>query len=154
MRVPVADDAVLFGRRLADVLASLPRAESAGGAANGKIALQEAGMLTTDLLTLDIEMLKMDGIDVPDALLRNGKPEIEIIVVSAQSRRGGELTNLRKMNLLRPFSFPQPFGILLCESRSRKRTRPGCFKPGQVSGQRRLPDCRLNRIHRRALSCT
>ena len=92
MRVLVADDAVLFRRLLADVLASLPGVEVVGSATNGKIAVQKVRELKPDLLTLDIEMPEMDGLAVLDALLQNGKPEVEIIVVSAVSQRGGDLT--------------------------------------------------------------
>lgn len=92
MRVLVADDAVLFRRLLADVLASLPDVEVVGSAANGKIAIQKVRELKPDLLTLDIEMPEMDGLAVLDALLRSGEPPVEVIVVSALSRRGGDLT--------------------------------------------------------------
>ena len=92
MRVLVADDAILFRRLLADILASLPGVEVVGSAHNGKIAIQKVRDLKPDLLTLDIEMPEMDGLAVLDALSQNGKPEIEIIVVSALSRRGGDLT--------------------------------------------------------------
>jgi two-component system chemotaxis response regulator CheB len=92
VRVLVADDAVLFRRLLADVLASLPGVEVVGSASNGKIALQKVRELKPDLLTLDIEMPEMDGLAVLDALLQNGKPEVEVIVVSALSQRGGDLT--------------------------------------------------------------
>ena len=88
----MADDAVLFRRLLADVLASLPGIEVVGSATNGKIAVQKVRELKPDLLTLDIEMPEMDGLAVLDALLRNREPEVEIIVVSALSRRGGDLT--------------------------------------------------------------
>lgn len=92
MKVLVADDAVLFRRLLADVLASLPGVEVVGSATNGKIAVQKVRDLKPDLLTLDIEMPEMDGLAVLDALLQNGEPAVEIIVVSALSQRGGELT--------------------------------------------------------------
>jgi two-component system, chemotaxis family, protein-glutamate methylesterase/glutaminase len=88
----VADDAVLFRRLLTDLLASIPGVEVVGTAANGKIAIQKVRDLKPDLLTLDIEMPEMDGLAVLDALLGNGKPELEVIVVSAVSRQGGDLT--------------------------------------------------------------
>ncbi len=92
MRVLVADDAVLFRRLLAEVLASLPDVEVVGSASNGKIAIQKVWELKPDLLTLDIEMPEMDGLAVLDALFRSGEPPVEVIVVSALSRRGGDLT--------------------------------------------------------------
>ena len=92
MRVLVADDAILFRRLLADVLGSLPGIEVVGSAINGRIAVEKVRELKPDLLTLDIEMPEMDGLAVLDELTRNGQPEVEIIVVSALSRRGGDLT--------------------------------------------------------------
>jgi two-component system, chemotaxis family, protein-glutamate methylesterase/glutaminase len=91
VRVLVADDAILFRRLLSDVLASLPGVEVVGSAANGKIALQKIRELKPDLLTLDIEMPELDGLAVLDAL-RKGDRMVEVIVVSALSRRGGDLT--------------------------------------------------------------
>jgi len=92
VRVLVVDDAVLFRRVLADVLASLPGVEVVGSASNGKLALEKVRELKPDILTLDIEMPEMDGLAVLDALLRSGAPKVEVIVVSALSHRGGELT--------------------------------------------------------------
>lgn len=92
MRVLVADDAVLFRRLLTEVLSSIPGVEVVGAATNGRIAVQKVRELKPDLLTLDIEMPEMDGLAVLDALTRNGKPEVQVIVVSALSRLGGDLT--------------------------------------------------------------
>lgn len=92
MKVLVADDSVLFRRLLAEVLASLPGVEVVGSAANGKIAMQKVRELRPDLLTLDIEMPEMDGLAVLDALPRGGEQQVEVIVVSALSRLGGDLT--------------------------------------------------------------
>jgi two-component system chemotaxis response regulator CheB len=92
VRVLVADDAILFRRVLADALASLPGVEVVGSATNGKFAVQKVRELKPDLLTLDIEMPEMDGLAVLDALRRKGEPQVEVIVVSALSRRGGDLT--------------------------------------------------------------
>lgn len=92
MRVLVADDAILFRRLLSEVLATVPGVEVVGSAANGKIAIQKVRELKPDLLTLDIEMPEMDGLAVLDALLPGHEPGLEIIVVSALSRRGSDLT--------------------------------------------------------------
>jgi len=91
VKVLVADDAILFRRLLTDVLTSLPGIEVVGSASNGKIAVQKVLELKPDLLTLDIEMPEMDGLAVLDALRKSDR-KVEVIVVSAQSRRGGELT--------------------------------------------------------------
>jgi len=92
VRVLVADDAVLFRRLLADVLASFPGVEVVGSAANGKIALQKVQELKPDLLTLDIEMPEMDGLAVLEALAHKGERAVEVIVLSAVSARASNLT--------------------------------------------------------------
>lgn len=91
LRVLVADDSVLFRRALSEVLGSLPDVEVVGSVSNGKLALQRVRELQPDLLTLDMEMPEMDGLAVLDAL-RQTKAGVEIIVVSALTRQGGQLT--------------------------------------------------------------
>lgn len=91
LKVLVADDAILFRRVLVEVLASLPGVEVVGTAPNGRLAVRKVRELHPDVLTLDIEMPEMDGLEVLDELRRGGD-EIETIVVSALSRTGGDLT--------------------------------------------------------------
>ena len=91
IRVLIADDAILFRRVLSDVLGSIPDVEVVGSASNGKIAVQKVRELRPDLLTLDLEMPDMDGLAVLDCL-RQGGDKTTIIVVSAMTRRGGDLT--------------------------------------------------------------
>jgi two-component system chemotaxis response regulator CheB len=91
MKVLVADDAILFRRVMAEVLASLPDVEVVGQASNGKLAVQKVRDLCPDLLTLDLEMPEMDGLAVLDALRAAGAMPA-VIVVSALTRQGGRLT--------------------------------------------------------------
>ncbi len=91
IRVLVADDAILFRRVLAEVLASLPGVEVVGTAANGRLAIRKVRELHPDILTLDIEMPEMDGLAVLDELRRGGDA-VQVIVVSALSRTAGDLT--------------------------------------------------------------
>ena len=63
IRVLVVDDAVVVRRMVSDLLASDPQIEVVGTAANGRIALQKIVQLTPDLLTLDVEMPEMDGLE-------------------------------------------------------------------------------------------
>jgi two-component system chemotaxis response regulator CheB len=91
LKVLVADDAILFRRVLAEVLASLPGVDVVGTAANGRVALRKVRELHPDVLTLDIEMPEMDGLAVLDELRQAGD-RVETIVISAHSRMGGDLT--------------------------------------------------------------
>ena len=91
LRVLVVDDTALFRRVVSDALAQVPEVEVVGTAPNGKIALERVETLSPDLITLDIEMPEMDGLEVLAALKQRGK-DCGVVVVSALTRKGGELT--------------------------------------------------------------
>jgi len=91
IRVLVVDDTAVFRRIVSDALAGLPGVEVVGTAANGRLALARMAALQPDLVTLDIEMPEMNGIEVLEAMgpaaLKTG-----VIVLSALTTRGGEMT--------------------------------------------------------------
>jgi two-component system, chemotaxis family, protein-glutamate methylesterase/glutaminase len=90
-RVLVVDDAVIFRKIITEALNGIPGVEVAGLASNGKLALSRIAELKPDLLTLDIEMPEMGGIELLERLSSEpSKPDV--IVLSAHTRRGGELT--------------------------------------------------------------
>ncbi|MBK7455792.1 MAG: chemotaxis response regulator protein-glutamate methylesterase [Anaerolineales bacterium] len=91
LRVLVVDDTSLFRRVITDALALLPDVEVVGTAPNGKIALERIATLSPDLITLDIEMPEMDGLEVLNALKSRGI-ECGVVVVSALTLKGGDLT--------------------------------------------------------------
>jgi len=91
IRVLVVDDTVVFRRVVSDALAGLPGVEVAGAAANGKQALSRLAILRPDLMTLDIEMPEMNGIQVLQHMQATGL-KTAVIVLSALTVRGGELT--------------------------------------------------------------
>lgn len=91
LRVLVVDDTALFRRIVSDALAMLPDVEVVGTAPNGKIALERARTLTPDLITLDIEMPEMSGLEVLDELKKSGI-KCGVVIVSALTLKGGDLT--------------------------------------------------------------
>jgi len=62
-----------------------------GTANNGKIAMSKIASLKPDILTLDIEMPEMNGLDVL-ARMRVEAPEVGAIVLSTLTHKGGDLT--------------------------------------------------------------
>lgn len=90
-RVLVVDDAVLFRRIVSEVMAGIPGVEVAGSASNGKLALSRLSTLAPDLMTLDIEMPEMNGIEVLEALQAAGSTT-GVIVLSSQTKKGSALT--------------------------------------------------------------
>lgn len=90
-RVLVVDDTVVFRRAVSDALAGVPGVEVVGTAANGKLALSRMAALQPDLVTLDIEMPEMSGIEVLEAMGPAGH-KAGVIVLSSLTVRGGEMT--------------------------------------------------------------
>jgi two-component system chemotaxis response regulator CheB len=97
MRVLVVDDTVLFRRIVSEALAGLPGVEVVGTASNGRLALTRIASLQPDLITLDIEMPAMNGIEVLEAMAASGL-KAGVIVLSGVTVRGGEHT-LRALEL-------------------------------------------------------
>ena len=91
LRVLVVDDTVVFRRAVSDALAGQPDIEVVGTAANGKLALARMAALQPDLVTLDIEMPEMNGIEVLQAMSMQGL-RAGVIVLSSLTTRGGEMT--------------------------------------------------------------
>jgi two-component system chemotaxis response regulator CheB len=90
MRVLVVDDTAVFRRAVSDALGGLPGVEVVGTANNGRMALGRLAALHPDLMTLDIEMPEMNGIEVLEAMAADSP--IGVIVLSALTVRGGEMT--------------------------------------------------------------
>ena len=76
---------------VSDALAQDPSIEVIGVAANGKIALQKIPTLKPDILTLDVEMPEMDGLETLDHLAKDF-PNIPVIMFSTLTQRGAAAT--------------------------------------------------------------
>jgi two-component system chemotaxis response regulator CheB len=90
-RVLVVDDASIFRRVISDALSGLPGVEVVGTAVNGKLALTRMASLRPDLITLDIEMPEMNGLEVLDAMRATGT-ETSVVMLSALTVQGGRMT--------------------------------------------------------------
>ena len=91
IRVLIVDDTITYRKIVSDVLAEVPGVEVVGTAANGKIALQKIEQLRPDLLTLDLEMPEMDGLDVLRRLNQAGST-VQAIMLSGATSYGANLT--------------------------------------------------------------
>lgn len=91
IRVLVVDDAVVVRKLVTDVLAADPEIEVAGIAANGRIALQKIAQLAPDIVTLDIEMPEMDGLETIREI-RKTWPALPVIMFSTLTERGATAT--------------------------------------------------------------
>lgn len=91
VRVLVVDDAALVRKILSEVLAAEPGIEVAGTAANGRLALDKIPFARPDVITLDVEMPEMDGLETLKAL-REKHPQIPVIMVSGRTEQGAAVT--------------------------------------------------------------
>lgn len=91
LRVLVVDDSVVIRRLLTNALSEDPQIEVVGTAANGILALQKISQTNPDVVTLDVEMPEMDGIEALRQI-RKQYPSLVVIMFSTLTRRGGEAT--------------------------------------------------------------
>jgi len=91
IRVVVVDDSVVVRRIVADVLAEDPEIEVVGTAANGRIALTKIEQLRPDLVTMDVEMPEMDGVEAVRELRSRGVG-LPIVMFSTLTERGASAT--------------------------------------------------------------
>ena len=85
VRVLVVDDSAYNRRTIADVFAGASDVELVGKAADGEEALLLATMLKPDVITLDLEMPRMDGFTFLRILM--AKQPTPVIVVSSYSQK-------------------------------------------------------------------
>jgi len=95
-RVVVVDDSALVRGLLAEIINRQPDMTCVGAAADPLLAREMIRSLNPDVITLDIEMPRMDGIDFLSRLMRL-RP-MPVVMVSTLTERGADVT-LRALEL-------------------------------------------------------
>jgi two-component system chemotaxis response regulator CheB len=85
LRVLVVDDSAFNRRTIADILSSIPNVEVIGKAGDGEEALAMVLAHKPDLVTLDLEMPRMDGFTLLKVLM--AKQPTPVIVVSGRGAK-------------------------------------------------------------------
>jgi two-component system chemotaxis response regulator CheB len=91
IRVLVVDDSVVIRRLVTHALEQDATIEAVGAASNGAIALQRIPQMNPDVLTLDIEMPEMDGLETLRRVRRE-YPQMRVIMFSTLTERGAAMT--------------------------------------------------------------
>ncbi len=94
--VVVVDDSALVRGLLAEIINRQPDMECIGAASDPLVAREMIRNLNPDVITLDVEMPRMDGIDFLSKLMRL-RP-MPVVMVSTLTERGAEVT-LRALEL-------------------------------------------------------
>ena len=96
IRVLVADDSTFMCKVLKEIINSDPQLEVAGQARDGREAVALAESLKPDVITMDINMPHLDGLQATELIMsQHPRP---IVIVSSESREGAA-TTLRALEL-------------------------------------------------------
>jgi two-component system, chemotaxis family, protein-glutamate methylesterase/glutaminase len=89
--VLVVDDSVVIRRLITDALGEDPEIRVVGTAPNGRVAMTKIDQLRPDLVTLDIEMPVMNGLETLRAI-RGLYPRLPVIMFSTLTASGATAT--------------------------------------------------------------
>lgn len=89
-RVLVVDDSAFMRKLIPAILARDPALEVAGTAMDGVFALQKMERLRPDVVTLDLDMPRMDGLEALRQLVEHHA--VPVLVLSAHTQKGARLT--------------------------------------------------------------
>jgi two-component system chemotaxis response regulator CheB len=90
IRVLVVDDSALMRKLIPQVLQRDPSIEVVGTAMDGEVGLRKLDDLRPHVVTLDLDMPRMDGLEMLRQITR--KHRVPVILVSAQTERGASVT--------------------------------------------------------------
>ena len=91
IRVIVVDDSVVVRRLVTEVLSDDPDIQVVGTAGNGRLALAKLEQTPADLITLDVEMPELDGLQTL-AEVRKKYPRLPVIMFSTLTTRAADAT--------------------------------------------------------------
>src|SRR5262249_4594535 len=96
IRVLIVDDSAFVRLALSRMLQGAPDMEVVGQAADGKEGVAKAAALKPDVVTLDIKMPKMGGLEALERIM--AESPVPVLLLSSQTSEGAEVT-LRGLEL-------------------------------------------------------
>jgi len=113
-KVLVVDDAMFMRAMIRDILVNSGRFEVVGEAANGQECLELYPMVRPDLVTMDIVMPQMDGIEATRELLKLD-PSARVVMCSALGQEALVIESIAagaKDFIVKPFSAEKVLKVL------------------------------------------
>jgi len=90
IKVLVVDDSLVMRKAISRMLSKDSSIEVVGSAVDGRDALEKVELLKPDVITMDVEMPVMNGIEALKQIM--AKDPIPVIIMSALTREGAEIT--------------------------------------------------------------
>jgi two-component system, chemotaxis family, chemotaxis protein CheY len=113
-KVLIVDDAMFMRAMIRDILVNSGRFEVIGEASNGEEAVQQFLALQPDLVTMDIVMPQMDGIEACREVLKHS-PKAKIVMCSALGQEALIIESIAvgaKDFIVKPFSAEKVLKVL------------------------------------------
>ena len=89
-RVLIVDDSAVVRQMLTEILSSDPAIDVVGTAADPLLAREKIKRLAPDVITLDVEMPRMDGLAFLENLMR--LHPLPVVMISSLTERGADTT--------------------------------------------------------------
>lgn len=96
IKVLVADDSAFMRKLIQDILLTSKEIEIVGTARNGEDAIKKTEELAPDVVTLDIEMPILNGIDALKVIMK--ETPVPVVMLSSSTQEGAENTLLAIQN--------------------------------------------------------
>lgn len=109
--VMVVDDSVIYRKNIAKIISELPGVEVVEQASNGKEAVRKFKENPTDLVTLDIEMPMLNGIDTIPEILKIKSRTMILMISSLTAAGASETFEALKRGALDYVTKQQAFGL-------------------------------------------
>ena len=90
VKVLIVDDSAFMRKLISDFLSEHPEIEVVGTARNGEDALKKWRTYRPDVVTLDVEMPVMNGLDVLKAMMKEGP--VPVVMLSSTTKEGADTT--------------------------------------------------------------
>jgi two-component system chemotaxis response regulator CheB len=139
LKVMIVDDTIVYRKIVSDVISEIPGVEVVGAAHNGKAALLKIKALQPDLLTLDIEMPEMSGLELLERM-RTEAPTVGAVMLSTLTQEGGAMT-MRALELGAFDFIPKPQSGTMAENRIavKKALEPILQAYSRIRRNKRVP---------------
>lgn len=90
VKVVIVDDSAFFRQRIAELLETDPRLEVVGTASNGKEGIDQVKKLRPDVVTMDVEMPQLNGIEAVRIIMR--ECPTKVLMLSSLTQEGARVT--------------------------------------------------------------